>query len=1009
MMKRRELRVPAIAVGADQAVLRRLVSQNVLVETRERGLQFSHQTLLDAVAVRAALAAGQTLLEFILSVPPFPFVRPAVRSFVAHLRALQPDAFERQVRATMDSGDVAYHLKRAILESLADLSVTRQDWTLVRFLWKTHPGLFRRCLARIERDSWFDLLRDEWWSALSASEPDRACRLEFLSLLERWMNTRTQHVIRMWREALSDPTAAPQIRWRVSHALQKFTKWSDDGVADLVKAVAGEDKEEYSQAGSVLSRFVDETGYGDELLWAYVTRCVDSSRAGETLEKLRCEDHHFHRPGFIGDRLKRSDHLLDLALGAILEWSPDEGRELLWCTSWVATHTKGLGRQRSGLAPLLKGVEEALLSRARVGAPWWLEREESLRQTTSWAVRYILLRAYRERPEECHAGIAAQLLDRQLLRNHDLEFEVGELIQTTYPYLAPDAQEAHERLVLSLYADAEAEERPWARQAVCTLLLRIPASMRSSRAQEFLDRWAPRALGAAEPRIYTSGGWVSPPVPDEILVGLSQESIWRLLDYYERSPEGEAWRDHTGGLEHFCNELAEAAARAPQRFLAMFKYMWRGGVYPGAMRAVVRGVGNHLLYRYGNLQRPQGVKLDEEPLPDGHALAQELMDILESCSVVWREPSSAREVLEACAHLAVDEGTADRIVWLALQLMRVDEASSDEDQLRHNAPEPMHDAFNTSAGVATTAVTIVAGNLLEAGKPLTPLLKWCLHRSAAHPRSGVRAALLNRFPFILHKDPELGWRLLTALYADAVPALWELGEASLGPRLRDSFDRVRPFLDRMAIEAPSEAGEAWGRLSMLAVLHSKLTLDEVFTVLATVSAEPMWKGVIQVLAANAGDPESASTCQDGFVRILREVGSIPEGVLTEIDHEMLRSAQASDIGFEVANLLVDALPAGFAMSKLHGLLKWLPNATRRDPGSALPLVEKIARKLTSSDAREIYDDTSLTSAVLELLREADASDDPELISRVIVLQDRLLEAQYPGMERMLDEATERIT
>jgi hypothetical protein len=194
---------------------------------------------------------------------------------------------------------------------------------------------------------------------------------------------------------------------------------------------------------------------------------------------------------------------------------------------------------------------------------------------------------------------------------------------------------------------------------------------------------------------------------------------------------------------------------------------------------------------------------------------------------------------------------------------------------------------------------------------------------------------------------------------------------------------------------------------MLAVLHRKCTEEEVFTALEMVNAGPMWKGVIQVLAANVGDAGMAPVCRSGLLRILRRPVPHQDKTLAEIDRALFSSDASRDVDLEIAVALVDALPRTAQVSRFRGLLQWMPSATRREPRRTLPLMEKIAARLTPESSVEIPGDGSLASAVLALLREADASDDNELIKRVIALQDRLLLVGFPGMELMLDEASER--
>jgi hypothetical protein len=1001
----RRLRLPSVAVAADPPVMRRLVSEGVLLETPEGAVQFSHQTLLDAVAVRGALARGHGLPQFVLSLPAFPFVRPAVRSFVAHLRALQPDVFERQVRATIDSAQVAYHLKRAIVETIAELPPTSADGTLVRFLWNNHPDLFRRCLARMEREAWLPVLLEHWACVLSNSEQDRALKAEFLLLVERWTTAHPQEVIRLWREALANGSAPRQLGWRIAHAFKDFRSWSAPGVLDLITAVSKSDQEGFGFAGALISRYVEATGEGDDLLWEYVTRLIHDESGRLDLEKLRCEEHHFHHKEFLGERLRISDRLLGNALDAMHAWSTaGEDHDLLHSTSWKSVHYKGHSDRPSSLSLLVRAAEDAVLARAGAGGAWWREREPSLRALKSSAVRYILLRVYHAYPEQHRDGAAALLVDRDLLRAHNLEFEVGRLINAAFPYLPVEVQQAHEDAVLSLYSDVEPGHSEWAERAKCDLLLNIPASLRSRAAQKLLDRSAPGRMSHTLPRRHGSAGWVSPPVSDEVLLGLSKRNLWKVLRFYEQSPEGEHWYEHTGGLEHLCSELAKATSRAPMRVLALFEDMWREQMDSMILAAVVRGAGAHLRYRHGVLQRPNELKPDEPPLPDVNALTHQLAALLESCSVVWRHPASVAEALEGCAECTADDRMGERLVWLLLRLFHSDYSSARTEH--HQSSDVMSDALNTTWGIAASAGAALTANLLEKRTQLPALLKWFLVRCSSDSRPGVRAALLSRMGFVLHKDPEFGWRLLSSICEGDVPSMWEWAEKAFYYQLRDSFERARPFLDRMAREAPDEAGETWGRLSMLAALHGKLTLDEVFATLEAVNAPPMWKGAIQVLFANASDAETSRACHAGLLRILHRPG-LDEDVLIAVDHGLFVSERAYDVEMDVVGALVDALPPTTPISKLHGLFRWTPNAARRAPKRALPLIEKIAAKLTTEEAAGIYDNGALALSVLDLLREADLSDDPALISRVIALQDRLLFVGFPGIEEMLDEATGR--
>jgi hypothetical protein len=91
-----------------------------------------------------------------------------------------------------------------------------------------------------------------------------------------------------------------------------------------------------------------------------------------------------------------------------------------------------------------------------------------------------------------------------------------------------------------------------------------------------------------------------------------------------------------------------------------------------------------------------------------------------------------------------------------------------------------------------------------------------------------------------------------------------------------------------------------------------------------------------------------------------------------------------------------------------GLPDWLATAACRDPIATLPLLESLAIKLNElQDKNAFFDGEPLIAALLEVLREADESDDRNLLARSIALQDRFLGLGLSGVEEMLETATGR--
>jgi hypothetical protein len=108
---------------------------------------------------------------------------------------------------------------------------------------------------------------------------------------------------------------------------------------------------------------------------------------------------------------------------------------------------------------------------------------------------------------------------------------------------------------------------------------------------------------------------------------------------------------------------------------------------------------------------------------------------------------------------------------------------------------------------------------------------------------------------------------------------------------------------------------------------------------------------------------------------------------------------------EFAFAFIEALPASTSEFDFQGFLKWLGYESCRNSLFVLELTEALAQKLeTTINASQLWQTQPLISALNEILREADETDDPQLIQRAINLQDRFLRLGVYGMEELLDRA-----
>jgi len=84
---------------------------------------------------------------------------------------------------------------------------------------------------------------------------------------------------------------------------------------------------------------------------------------------------------------------------------------------------------------------------------------------------------------------------------------------------------------------------------------------------------------------------------------------------------------------------------------------------------------------------------------------------------------------------------------------------------------------------------------------------------------------------------------------------------------------------------------------------------------------------------------------------------------------------------------------------------WLGHRAHLDPMAVLEALESVAEIVCRTKGETLVAPHSLVSAVLEILREADETDDLALVRRAVALQDAFLPYDIYGMETLLDSAS----
>lgn len=1032
LMQRRVPSCHKVSFEANENVVRELISQEVLWESTPSMLAFSHQTLADCLTVRANLANGITLEQFILDRPQFPFIRPAVRAFFFFLRVHQPIQFRRQVWQVLSHDDIAYHVKRLICESFGEIEPVEEDWRLLRRIFQQDPDLFRRLLSRITGKAWFDILRWRWLAEVEISPRREDWLPIFCRELSTWANQHPADVIALWREAIASEWAdRHQLIGAINAGLDKFEAWNTEGVRELLETLINLENIEQHFLGKSIRCWVQATNSGDDLLWQYITKNVTSNdlRRYDLNQKLRCTSDEFHRDKFITERLSKSDEFLNLVLSELECWStrddaPDTVTRLrnqfLYYTSWKSTHnqheTYCIDRIDS-LAVLLNGLENAFKARSRQNDAWWQANEPHLRNTKEVAIRYITIQAYKENIQANIPGIEAQLLDEELFRFNylydRLSYELGELMGIASPYISESVRVANQEMILSLYADRPSNVDEPSLQAgfdrtnrkVFNLTAWIPSIFRIPKVQSLIsDRHDRFGHSHPSPEIYSRSGTVKPPLSSENFLSLSDDTLLRLLHYYEKYPNLEDFNsDWIGGCDSVILILHESCSLHPARFLDLFPRFIEENFHARYLCAVVEGIATHLRYRFGNLSSQDTWK-PVEPLPEGNILASDLLNLLERYPSLWENGYTVSQAIESCGDVLDDPESADRLTLLLFWLHGKN-LNSEQLFVSNSDRELYSRALNSTDGVAAMSAMRLCNRLLEKDCSLPELLPDLLHHFARSPQIDVRVPILEQLPFLIYKQPDLGWKLLDDVFQEPQPRLWKYAEKCLYYQYRNNFDRVRPYLNRMFSEGMAEAGDTWGRISTLASLAGYISKEKLFATL-NIANDEAWRGATQVFAANLKEKEHKDICSTGLITILR-TGNLSNRLFEEIDLFFRESSNWAFIQHEFVLAFLDSISRSNERYSFWHFYGWICHQVNCNLLLGMETLELVLKSLEQENDRSDFafgNTEPLIAALNEILREADERDDSDLIHRAIELQDCFLRLNVYGIEKFLANA-----
>lgn len=996
MLTSRSLSMPYQRFSASQDILRRLHSLNVLQDTHDGKLTFGHQTLLDVLVISSAIRKGISLNEFIRSLPPVPFVRPSIRSFVAQLATEERREFRKQLRTVLTSS-AAFHIRRLIAKSFAQQRPQDDDWPLIRDLRNNHREIFQVIYTQASLVEWHHFWLTHLVPALKEMQDVEGLMVHIYQV-EQWKNEDASGVLTFWTEALEiDWLDHKRIVDRLSFSISEFKTEDLTLVAPLLERLISMPIPEHNFLGDAIACCVAAGVVDDSLLWRYIAGDISDEDVGtlDLRDKLRCQPHEFgsKNENFLNQRMVQSPALLDLALEAIEQWSQIESNRYgayyegsLWNTSYRNVHSQTDIQSVDCEKILFDAVEGAILHHAQRNSDWWQNNRERLFFSHERALYYFAILAFTESPQPNIDLISRLLCTRDLLESK-LSYELGALIQTAFIYLSSQTQSEVIATIQTIWEEAATDEeaRSWILQGQAEYVSAIPCHLRTPETQAILDTYE-KEYGPLirHPSIGISGGMVIAPFSFEAFLNANDDGVIHLLKHYS-GYNRDFDNFFVGGNREVGIQLREASSRHPSRFLRLLIAHWRI-ISASFCDDIMEGIANHLAYRYGNSRPNETTDNKWTPIeePDAHILANQILEELERHPNHWWLNRCTAEALKACAHVIQDEQNAARLVFWTIGFGNLREEST----VRGGSDPLITAGINMMTGRVAETLMILVNNLQKHDSKLPELLPPTLYRFASNENLGVRALVLRRLPYLQNKNPELGWKIFSFAMQDST-GLWKYAERCLYYAYRDHFDKVLPLLERIRREGNKEDMETWGRISALSALNGHVDFANLLDDLNTVNISEAWQGAACVWTHTGNIKQHREQCLKGIETGLKAGSPYSVSVTQKMASVFRENTPPISVPLDFIQLYFNMCEN----NNIYWFSEWLNIISQRDPDFALAATEIYLNyiKCTKRDHYDYKDQlVQLLTRLFAEAEEREESDQGVMLSRVVSVQDSLL-------------------
>ena len=1005
MLESRALSIPYQLFDGEETILRRLLSLGLLQKTHDDGLTFGHQTLLDVLVISNAVRTGVSLKDFIGGLPPVPFVRPSIRSFVNQLASGERRIFRKQLRVVL-TGQFPFHIRRLVAETYAQQPVDPSDWALLRDLRNHHREVFQVIYTQCQHISWFQLWQQNLLPELKRTR-DQEGYESYLYRISQWLNEDTETVISVWTGALDCQwIKIDNLSRQISFYLRALDTEKLYIVKPLVLKLLKNLNSDGDFHGETIALCVESGVLTDQDLWKYITHAVKAEHIYKYRldNKLNCRPHQFGNKNedFLKIRMSKSPNLLDLAIKTINDWSgifeerhPHRNKQyttnFLHYTSYDNTHSDRGISAYDDINLLFDAIENSIKNNAKNHSEWWQEKRFKLSGSNDLALIYFLALAASAHPRDNIDVIQKTILNEKILKSR-ISFEIGELINQSAIYLDVEVLIRLNQLISSLYEDEIYSDGnvAWISKEKVSYISAIPCHLRTDESQRVIDTYETiNGSYIREPEISSRGGFVRAPFSYELILEISDAALLKLLAHY--TGHSDRFDDFlVGGEKSVAQELRSAASRQPERFTNYLIENWNL-LTTSFRNATLDGLTDHLRYLYGHLKPNQDWTAIEQP--DKYWLSEQVLYELERHPIHWSLTMSKANALEACAHIIDNSGLIDRLVFQMIEFAYLFEEKPSSNDSRLGL---IHDGINMRSGTVADAIMILANKLSETSDGISDLTVSALKLFSYSDTPAVKAIILRRLPYLENNAPELAWDIFDR--TTNCHKLWPYAESFLYYSYHDEFEKFEPYLARIKKSNDSESMATWGRLSALSGLSGFISIDHLTKELIEIHSNDAWKGALDVWSHRENCASHHEICIKGIDAAFNKTGNVKilagnafAGLLG--DHK-----PAFHFTESIFNRFIDSLglmqdQENNNRNHFQEINEWLSLIVQSDPVKAMTLAETYIMKLQDWKPH-LYDHNRNLAQLMNHLfiyaEEIEEMDDGEMLGRAVDLQDALL-------------------